>query len=70
MEVVRNRDIGDPYDRECDYADRLDDRVAELEAALGFYADPKNWKEHETGIGMIPCDAMDYGSRAQSALNK
>ena len=46
MTIERNRDIGDPYDRECDYADRLFDRVAELETVinelLAMYASGPN----------------------------
>lgn len=36
--------------------------------ALRFYADPENWKDVETGIGMYPGDAVDYGARAREAL--
>jgi hypothetical protein len=40
----------------------------QLLAALRFYANPENWKEIETGIGMFPADAHDYGKVAQEAL--
>lgn len=41
----------------------------ELVGALEFYAHPENWKQHETGIGMMPSDAdLDGGSRAIAAL--
>ncbi len=37
--------------------------------ALRFYADPENWREIETGIGMQPSVAeMDNGRRAYAAL--
>jgi hypothetical protein len=37
--------------------------------ALRFYANPDNWKEQSTGIGMAPSEAeMDCGSRARNAL--
>lgn len=37
--------------------------------ALRFYADANNWRDGETGIGMIPSDAaMDGGARARRAL--
>lgn len=37
--------------------------------ALAFYANPENWKEQETGIGMAPSEAEDdYGHRAAKAL--
>ena len=39
-------------------------------AALQFYANPENWKEQETGIGMYPGEAVDYGQRARQALAK
>ena len=42
-----------------------------LRQALQFYADPRNWDEVETGIGMTPSDAeMDMGCVAREALNK
>lgn len=37
-------------------------------STLRFYADPANWKDVETGIGGYPGEAMDYGHRAQAAL--
>ena len=39
-----------------------------LVSALEFYADPKNWESVNTGIGDLPGDAIDYGSRARAAL--
>jgi hypothetical protein len=37
--------------------------------ALHFYANPDNWKEQETGIGMTLSEVeADYGSRARDAL--
>lgn len=42
---------------------------AMLRTALEYYADPSNWEEHETGIGMAPSEAeMDSGARARAAL--
>ena len=39
--------------------------------ALKFYADPENWKEQESGIGMYPGEAdMDCGGRARAAIAK
>jgi hypothetical protein len=41
----------------------------DMEAALRFYANTENWKEHETGIGMYPSDAdQDGGEKAREAL--
>ena len=51
MRVERNKDIGDPYDRECDYADRLDDRVTELEAEVA------SLRAHRCEVGMENPDA-------------
>jgi len=42
--------------------------VPRLLEALEFYANPENWKEQETGIGMYDGDAIDYGSSARKAL--
>lgn len=39
-----------------------------LVAAIQFYANKNNWKEQETGIGMSPADAHDYGVAARAAL--
>lgn len=40
-----------------------------LKKALRFYADPDNWKEPESGIGMQPSAvAVDYGYEAVKAL--
>jgi hypothetical protein len=36
--------------------------------ALRFYADSENWKEQESGIGMYPGEAIDYGGTAREAL--
>jgi hypothetical protein len=45
--------------------------VPDLLAALAFYADPANWKEQDTGIGMAPSECEnDYGSAACAALLK
>lgn len=48
----------------------LEITVPELVAALEFYANPENWREQETGIGMSPAEAHDYGARAEEALTK
>lgn len=39
-----------------------------LKKSLEFYADAERWKEVETGIGMLPGDAIDYGATAREAL--
>lgn len=49
MNPVRNRDIGDPYDRECDFADRLLDRVAELEEQHEIMVN----REHDQTVLML-----------------
>ena len=51
-------------------AGRTKARLADLESALEFYANPDSWKEQESGIGMSPGEAMDYGDRARIALNR
>lgn len=44
---------------------------AKMKKALEFYADEKNWKEVETGIGMMNSPAVDdSGAKAREALNK
>lgn len=45
-------------------------RVRRLQEALEFYADPENWKQVETGIGMHDGAAVDYGTRAREALGR
>lgn len=42
----------------------------EMKAALEFYANQDSWKEVETGIGMQPGEAIDYGATARAALAK
>lgn len=41
---------------------------AKMKKALQFYADEQNWKDVETGIGMHPGPAIDYGATAREAL--
>jgi hypothetical protein len=44
---------------------------AEMKKALEFYADPENWKQIETGIGMMSSPATDDGGHtAREALPK
>jgi hypothetical protein len=52
----------------ADMITRLQKDQITQEAALTFYADPENWKEVESGIGIYPGDAVDYGNRARIAL--
>jgi len=54
-----------------DHGDELrdrDEKIAKLTKALEFYADPENWKDVETGIGMLSGPAIDYGYTAREAL--
>ncbi len=44
--------------------------VSTLLSALEFYANVENWKEQESGIGMFPGEAVDYGARAEEALSE
>lgn len=45
--------------------------LPKLIEALKFYANPDNWKEQETGIGMAPGEAQDdYGALAERALEE
>jgi hypothetical protein len=44
--------------------------LPDLVKALEFYANADNWKEGETGIGMVPGDAVDYGVTARKVLAK
>jgi hypothetical protein len=42
-----------------------------MKKALEFYADPENWKQIETGIGMMSSPATDDGGHtAREALPK
>lgn len=46
-------------------------RIAQLETALRFYADLKNWEEVLTGIGPLASDIeMDGGEIARIALKE
>lgn len=54
-----------------DHGDEIcerDEKIAKLTKALEFYADEKNWKEIDTGIGIMPGPAIDYGETAREAL--
>jgi hypothetical protein len=44
---------------------------AQMKKALEFYADPENWKQIETGIGMMSSPATDDGGYiAREAMPK
>ena len=38
--------------------------------ALRFYADLRNWRDIDTGIGIHSGDAVDYGAVARAAISK
>ena len=55
----------------CNAHDALTNENTKLREALAFYADPNNWCEIETGIGMAPSEAdRDYGKKARTLINK
>jgi hypothetical protein len=43
-------------------------QLTKCREALAFYADEKNWKDIETGIGMHGGPAIDFGLTAREAL--
>ena len=49
---------------------RLIAAAPDLLAALQFYANADSWRDVDTGIGLYPGDAIDYGATARAAIAK
>ncbi len=64
--------VGDRLDivqEQIKLSSELQDDIRRLRIALGWYADDNNWKEQETGVGMLPSLAdNDSGNCARVAL--
>ena len=55
---------------DSDFARDLERENNIMRKALKFYADPENWEDVDTGIGMMSGDAVDCGVCAARALEK
>jgi hypothetical protein len=52
------------------YIEHAANAYPKLIEALKFYANADAWKDIETGIGMLPGEALDHGVAARSALHQ
>lgn len=68
-----NHGMGDDYAEEvveADFCKKLEEELNIAITALEFYALEENWKERDTGMGLLHGKAEDLGNRATEALEQ